>query len=376
VSTVGVVGLGRLGMPFAFTLAAAGHEVLAWDTDKDRRALADHGVMETEAGLPELMRNHRVKIADLDELSGTCTVVFVVVATPSRDDGSYDPRQVEAVTTRLGDAEPYDVVAVVSTVSPGTCRRLSQSAPRRLVYAPQLVSLHSVVADLQMAPVWILGSFADSPAQAVGAVLGPVSRRGVPARMSWESAELAKMAVNVQMAAGICYANQLQRMAWLHPAADVDQIGAAVYLADRRAPLIAGAGFGGPCLPRDGAAFLAAGGAFGHYIDHENEVHLEWVVALATARADRTFAVLGLPYKEGGTYQDDSFGVRVMNRLVEAGLRMVPPAEAEVVVLALALVGEQLPALGSGTRVIDLWRRHSYLADRPELDYVAPGAAR
>jgi UDPglucose 6-dehydrogenase len=374
-STVGVLGLGRLGLAFAYTLAAAGHEVYGWDSDPARRELS----VMPEEGLPELMARHRVTVTDPEVIAAACDAAFIVVPTPSKPDGMYDHRLVELAAVSLPPGGPLRTVVVVSTVSPGTCRMLEPTMTalgRDLVYAPMLVSLHTVVRDLRMASVWILGCSERAPAERVAAMLHQVSRRATPVICAHDTAELAKIAVNMRMMLDITYANQLQRMAWMRSehGADVDQITTALHLAARRAPMLAGAGFGGPCLPRDGAAFLAAGGAYGEWVDEENRIHLGWIVDQlcgAGPVGPRTFAVLGTAYKEKGSYADESFGLKIRDELALWAAE-VPAGEAEVVVIALPLAGQTLGPFRPGARVIDLWRTHPYLAAE-DVVYVPVG---
>ena len=71
-------------------------------------------------------------IGKRSDISG-CDVVFVCVPTPERNDGSCDTSVVEGVVSWI-DA---GVIALRSTVSVGTTRRLAQRFKKPIVFQPE-----------------------------------------------------------------------------------------------------------------------------------------------------------------------------------------------------------------------------------------------
>lgn len=109
---VGVIGLGRMGLPMARHLLHAGFEVAGFDLDSARGALL------TEAG--------GVAAASAREVGAYGQAVLVMVA---------DDAQVKAVTLEpagvLAGLEQGGVVIISSTVKPSTCQEVAAAAAPR-----------------------------------------------------------------------------------------------------------------------------------------------------------------------------------------------------------------------------------------------------
>lgn len=80
---VGVVGLGRLGLPFALAVEAAGHEVRGADRSPEpERALTVRRSPRREVGMDDLLATSRICVVPTDELARWAELVFVAVETP------------------------------------------------------------------------------------------------------------------------------------------------------------------------------------------------------------------------------------------------------------------------------------------------------
>ena len=99
--TLGVLGLGHVGLPTALGLAELGWTVVGADDDQDKaRRLSQGQATFYEPGLEELLRRHlesgRFRVAaDGPTAVRESTVLFVCVGTPQQEDGSADLSQVE-----------------------------------------------------------------------------------------------------------------------------------------------------------------------------------------------------------------------------------------------------------------------------------------
>jgi UDPglucose 6-dehydrogenase len=394
--TVGVLGLGKLGLPFALTLAAANHSVMVWDVDpRARDAVAAKKMHIDEPRVADMLesQNRRLTVAEPLEISYHADVVFVVVPTPSLGDGSFDASLALAAIDSL--TNPC-VVALVSTVSPGTCRGLLLPAVRQLehqlVYTPTLIALGSVVEDLTTPDLQLVGGTFDTPTvagQRVAQVLRSVAPTAPQFYMSYESAEISKLAMNVFATLKIGFVNQLGQLADGY-GANIDQITRAISHGRNVAGtgcLTAGAGFGGPCYPRDGRAFGRAGGSLGHFTHELNDQHAGYFVERAVRVLDPgidvnldtsrfSFAVLGHAYKEGSNYQIEPWSKKLTQAFVDWGLKQVPAPEADVVAIAQPLREINLcDQVHENAVVLDLWRTHPYFATcEPPVRYVPFGA--
>src|SRR2546422_6967921 len=109
---VGVIGLGRMGLPMARHLQHAGFEVAGFDLDPAR------GAAVAEGG--------GVAAASAKEVAAYSQAVLVMVA---------DDAQVKAVTLEpvgvLSGLQSGGVVIIASTVKPSTCREVAAAAAAR-----------------------------------------------------------------------------------------------------------------------------------------------------------------------------------------------------------------------------------------------------
>jgi UDPglucose 6-dehydrogenase len=99
---IGIVGLGIVGSACRFGFLKNGHEVTCFDTDKSKGCSED---------------------SHWDDLCQT-NIVYVCVPTPMKEDGSCDTSIVELVVEELASYEYKGVVAIKSTVTPGTTKGL------------------------------------------------------------------------------------------------------------------------------------------------------------------------------------------------------------------------------------------------------------
>ncbi|GAH09539.1 unnamed protein product, partial [marine sediment metagenome] len=83
--------------------------------------------------------------------------------------------------------------------------------------------------------------------------------------MSWENAELTKIALNAYITMKITFANKLAEICEKLEGGNVDAVTQAIGLDSRIGGkyLKGGLGYGGPCFPRDNRAFARAASRLG-----------------------------------------------------------------------------------------------------------------
>src|SRR5258707_811001 len=138
---VGVVGLGKLGLPVALGMSLKGHNVMGYDIDPARaqkesfphREIGPNG----EPSIEPLLQQSSLQFGSLPEIVSHADIIFVAVQTP------HDPRY-EGVTRLPEERVDFDytylvaavrdlataiaakgqdkIVVIISTVLPGTIR--------------------------------------------------------------------------------------------------------------------------------------------------------------------------------------------------------------------------------------------------------------
>lgn len=190
-------------------------------------------------------------------------VVFVCVPTPADGDGGFDLSEVWAAVHAVSPVlRPGAVVAVKSTVTPGTSDRLSAAFPDLgFCSVPEFLVADRPRESLARPDRVIVGASADEDASLVASFLSVLSPSAPIVRMRPIEAELAKLCSNVMLASKVALANELalvcERFDVAWPA-----VQAAVGLDRRIGPdhltVTAERGFGGGCFPKDLDGLIAA----------------------------------------------------------------------------------------------------------------------
>src|SRR6266581_2813433 len=327
VSSVSVIGLGKLGAPMAACFAARGFTVHAVDLNPQKVEAISRGVPPVhEPGLEELLAESGGRICatkDIEAAVSACDATFVVVATPSEADGGFSLRYViptcESIGRVLRTKSAYHVVVVTSTVMPGSMGGQIRSALERasgkrcgidfgLCYSPEFIALGTVIRDFYNPDFLLIGE--SDPRS--GEMLADIYKRlckNSPAisRMNFINAEITKLAVNTYITTKISYANMLARLCEKLPEADANVVTYALGLDSRiGSKYLKGAvSYGGPCFPRDNRAFAALAsrsGAFSDLAEATDRFNRAQIPTLADfirsqQSANGPIGILGLTYK-------------------------------------------------------------------------------
>ncbi len=365
-----VVGLGKLGAPLATVLASKGYIVRGLDVSSDTVKLLNQGSAPVdETGLQDLLDTCSERISATSDYSialENAEATFVVVPTPSREDGLFSIDFVlEAVrgigaALKLSGARDH-LVVITSTVAPGSTGGPIRAALEEssglvvgqsvgLCYSPEFIALGSVVRDILYPDLILVGASDARSGQRLAELLSAVSDDDPPVmQMNLVNAELAKLAVNTFVTTKISYANMLAEVCERLPGADAAVVTAAVGLDSRIGTkyLQPATPYGGPCFPRDNAA-LAATARTVHVsadlAEATDAVNKRQLVRLADLVCSRMppgghASILGLAYKPGTSVADASTGIGLAAELRSRGVAtsVYDPAAA---VSARRMLGE------------------------------------
>lgn len=346
---VSVFGLGKLGLCTAACFAARGHEVLGYDTSPAVMAslrARQNPVQET--GLDDLLAQAwpNLKIINQPEaLVRDTDISLIIVPTPSRPDGRFSNQAVETVLRALGPAlrqkKTFHIVAIVSTVMPGSCQEVFRPLLEELtgkvcgkdfglVYNPEFIALGSVIHNFLNPDLVLIG--ASDPLS--GEVVRQLYRSSCDnqphfAVMSLINAEITKLSLNCFVTMKISFANELAAICELVPAAEAEVITRALG-ADSRigGKCLKGAlGFGGPCFPRDNRAFQAFARDAGweaqlapRVVKVNNHIpqRLASIIRQQVGAKSRV-ALLGLAYKPDTPVVEESQALMVAQQLAQEG---------------------------------------------------------
>ncbi len=356
---VGFAGLTHLGLVSAAAAAARGFSVVGFDPDTGRVAdIAAGRLPVVEPGLDALVQDQRSRLdftGDPARLTA-CDVVYIAsdVPTDDRDVSDLGPisRLIDTVIPALG---PAASLVILCQVPPGFTRGLSLP-PERLYYQVETLVFGSAVERATRPERFIVGC-ADPEAPLAAPYAALLGAFGCPVLvMRYESAELAKIAINCCLVASVTVANTLAELSE-RVGADWGEIAPALRLDRRIGPhayLAPGLGLAGGNLERDLATVLQLAAATGSEASvvaafQRNSAHRrDWVLRTLHAEVlgrnpDAVVGILGLAYKENTHSTKNSPALALVEHLAPWRLRVYDPGVSATVVRHPAVVGARSP---------------------------------
>jgi len=341
---IGYVGMTHLGVCSSIAGASKGFPMLGFSPDHDLvAALAAGRLPVVEPDLDDLLRANTANIRFSSEAKdlGGCDVIYVAPDIPTDDAGRSDLTPIDALLSLTFDHARHDaVIVVLSQVPPGFTRQ-RQRAGRRLYYQVETLIFGRAVERATKPERFIVGradpsaSLAEPLAQYLGAFGCPI----LP--MRYESAELAKIAINCCLVASVTTANTLAEICE-RIGADWSEIVPALKL-DRRigqySYLNPGLGIAGGNLERDLATVVALGDCHGTDVgvvrawQSNSRYRCDWTLrtlhgAVFAQNPDAKLALLGLAYKENTHSTKNSPSLALLRALPPVAVAAYDPVVA------------------------------------------------
>jgi UDPglucose 6-dehydrogenase len=339
--TIGFAGMTHLGVNSAAAALQRGFRAVGFDTDAAViEALRLGRPPVTEPGLEEILRERKglsTFTADAADL-GRCDVVYISTDVATDDHGRSDLTQVQTLVDRvipvLGAGAS---LVVLCQVPPGFTRTL-KLPPERLYYQVETL-VFGIAVERAVNPERFIVGCADPARPLPEAYRAYLAAFGCPILpMRYESAELAKIAINCCLVASVSVANTLAELCE-RIGADWSEIVPSLKLDRRIGPyayLAPGLGIAGGNLERDLATVIRMAGEHGT----DAGVVQAWVAnsrhrrdwaarkireVLLDANPSATVAVWGLAYKENTHSVKNSPSLATIAQLKGTALRLHDP---------------------------------------------------
>jgi len=360
-----MIGSGYVGLVSGACFADFGHDVVCVDTDPEKIARLNQGIMPIyEPGLEQLVASN-VRAGRLsfttsleDGLEGA-QAIFIVVGTPSRrGDGHADLSYVHAAAADIARAlKGYAVIVTKSTVPVGTGddveRIISETCPNAdfaVVSNPEFLREGAAISDFKRPDRIVVGT-EDERANAVMTELyRPLFLNQSPLLfVSRRTAELIKYAANAFLATKITFINEIADLCEV-AGANVQDVARGIGLDNRigRKFLNAGPGYGGSCFPKDTLALIKTAQALGAPIrivetvaavnsQRKRAMARKVITAAGGSVRGKQIAVLGLTFKPNTDDMRDSPAIDIIQALQDAGatVRAFDPEGHEQAALVL-----------------------------------------
>jgi UDP-N-acetyl-D-glucosamine dehydrogenase len=263
-ATVGVIGLGYVGLPLAVEFARAGFSVTGFDVDQTKVARINAGESYIQdvpdADLAAVVTAGRLHATPDMRCLGTMDVIDICVPTPLRKtkdpDLSYIVTAVEAVaeTVRAGQ-----LIVLESTTYPGTTEEVVQPMleakglkPEEdflLAFSPERVDPGNARFTTRNIPK-VVGGIGPVSTEAAAALYGAIVSSVVPVS-STRVAEMVKLLENTFRAVNIGLVNEMALMCHRMDVDVWEVIDAAKTKPFGFMPFYPGPGLGGHCIPVD-----------------------------------------------------------------------------------------------------------------------------
>jgi UDP-N-acetyl-D-glucosamine dehydrogenase len=260
--TVGIIGLGYVGLPLAVAFAQEGCEVIAVDVDARKIEAIEAGDSYIEDVPSELLREFKDRIHATTRYArlAKADAVLICVPTPLTRNREPDLGPLIDSTRALAEVLQSDQLVVLeSTTYPGTTRErvaplleesgLAAGRDFHLAFSPERVDPGRTDFTLRNTPK-VLGGLTEACVERAEAIYGLVCDKLVRVS-SPEAAELTKLLENIFRSVNIALVNELAML--------TDRMGIDIWeVVDAAStkpygfmPFSPGPGMGGHCLPVD-----------------------------------------------------------------------------------------------------------------------------
>jgi UDPglucose 6-dehydrogenase len=311
---IGYAGLTHLGLNSAAAAADNGFDVIGYHNDSDYVAAIENGQLPvTEPDLDELINKNKARLTfsdDVNSLAG-CDIVYISIDVPTDDQGNSNLSPInEIIASSELVMQPDALLIILCQVPPGFTRGLSR--PSKNLYCQVETLIFGRAVERATKPERFIIGCANPNKKIDSRLEKYLSSFKCPILpMRYESAELAKISINMCLIASVSVANTMAEIcenvgadwAEIVPSLKLDKrIGEFSYLKP-------GLGIAGGNLERDLNTIIQLsethqtdGGVVAAWI--ENSAHRkEWAwhilnEEVLSSNPNARIGILGLAYKE------------------------------------------------------------------------------
>ena len=344
-ATIGIVGLGYVGLPLAIRYAEVGYKVIGFDVDLDKAKKINAGKTYikhiNDEVIQQAVNNGFTATTDFSK-AGECDALIICVPTPLDEHREPDLSFVINTTESL---LPYlvkgQVVSLESTTYPGTTDEelkpllestgLTVGKDIFLVYSPEREDPGNPNFTTRSIPK-VCGGTTPACLDVGMALYGQVIDQVVPVN-STRAAEMAKLLENIHRAVNIGLVNEMKIVADRMGINIHEVIDAAATKPFGFVPYYPGPGLGGHCIPIDPFYLTWKAREYGintRFIELAGEVNSrmpEWVVTKVAEGLNRhkkaingsRILILGIAYKKNIDDMRESPAVEIMQLLQDQG---------------------------------------------------------
>ena len=348
-ATVGVIGLGYVGLPLVMEFCRAGFQVIGFDVDKDKTDSLNSG----ESYIRHIASDDVKAMVDTGRLNATedfgriveADAILICVPTPLTDDNEPDLSYIvstgESIVPHL---RPGQLIVLESTTYPGTTNEVLKVVLEKsglkagedflLAYSPEREDPGNPTYSTGKIPK-VVGGCDDNALDAADALYTQIVVKTIRVS-SADTAEAVKLLENIFRSVNIALANEL-KMIYGEMGIDIwEVIEAASTKPFGYMPFYPGPGLGGHCIPIDpfyltwkakeygiATRFIELAGGINTAMPDFVIANLEKALAeRGTALEKASVLVLGAAYKKDVADPRESPGITLMGLLLDKGTQV------------------------------------------------------
>lgn len=336
-NNLGVLGVGKLGLPYALLYAQAKLKVYASSYKQDYvEQLQNKELDSLEPGLTELLTDtdNITFTVDNHEVINNCDIFYVMVPTPSLNNGDYD---VDAVKKIINDFLEHPgsienkILVIGSTINPGDYvefHKMLDNTGVHLVYSPTFVAQGTVIRDIQHPHSVCVGTDDFTIFEIYKKIVAKIINDPEPniVRVSPATTEILKLAGNSRATMEISWFNMIGQMLLRQNLEhDLDTAMKHLNFVKKNVKWQFGFGYGGPCYPRDNRAFVNFANRIGldyqmgMLVDEFNKDHINFITdyLIGNNKKNLPFYFEYISYKPGVSIFEESHQLEVCKKLLD-----------------------------------------------------------
>lgn len=342
-----VIGLGKLGLPFALFLASRDQNVICFDKNKKiLDLLLKNKSPYIEPKTAKYLRKYSKKIfitKDLNELVDNSNLTHLVLPTPSLKNNSFSNKylveclkELSVILSKKKNTE--HIINITSTVMPGSCKNiftkimesggLKNNKDFLITYNPHFIAQGTTIYNLENPDFILIGSDNKKSKKLTSYYKKIYNNKVKISLLNTMEAEIAKIAINSYITTKITFSNFISEVCQNTKNVDASSILNTIGKDHRIGNSYLGVGtkYSGPCFPRDNKAldYFIKGktkNSLPNFIDKINNEQTKRLLELLKDIIKKekikkpTIGIYGLTYKDKTTIIKDSQSYDLIKKL-------------------------------------------------------------
>lgn len=269
-----VIGLGKLGFPFALFLASKKIKVFCYD--KDLKILNDIKINKSpyiEPKTQTYLLKYRNKIfvdTELSKVVNNSDISHIVLPTPSLRNNSFSNKYIinclKTLAPIIRKKNKKHIINITSTVMPGSCKNifckilevngLKNEKDFIITYNPHFIAQGTTINNLENPDFVLIGSDSKDGNKLVSYYNKIYNKKVHISHLNTQEAEIVKISINSYITTKITFSNFISEACEKVKGVNGSKVLKAIGKDNRIGNSYLGVGtkYSGPCFPRDNKA--------------------------------------------------------------------------------------------------------------------------